>query len=108
MNTTTNVIKLRNIVRDFKLGAETIQVLRSIDLDINRGEYVALMGPSGSGKSTFMNLLGCLDVPTRGSLFLEGVEISSLSQKQLAGIRESTFYVEIGEYFSFLKDRYLP
>ena len=87
MNTTTNVIKLRNIVRDFKLGAETIQVLRSIDLDINRGEYVALMGPSGSGKSTLMNILGCLDTPTSGEYELNGQQVSSLSDNELAEIR---------------------
>jgi putative ABC transport system ATP-binding protein len=61
------VIKIRNITRDFPLGNEIVKVLMGIDLDIERGEYVALMGPSGSGKSTLMNLLGCLDTPTSGS-----------------------------------------
>ena len=95
MNTSTNVIKLRNIVRDFKLGSETIQVLRSIDLDINRGEYVALMGPSGSGKSTLMNILGCLDTPTSGEYELNGQQVSSLSDNELAEIRNK----EIGFIF---------
>ena len=61
-----NVIEIRNIIRDFKLGQEIVHVLKGIDLDIKRGEYVAIMGPSGSGKSTLMNLLGCLDTPTAG------------------------------------------
>jgi len=61
------VIELRNIIRDFKLGSQTVHVLKGINLDIKKGEYVALMGPSGSGKSTLMNLLGCLDTPTSGS-----------------------------------------
>ena len=66
------VIKIRGIVRNFPLGNEVVKVLKGIDLDIERGEYVALMGPSGSGKSTLMNLLGCLDTPTAGTYELNG------------------------------------
>ena len=64
------VIEIRNIIRNFPLGQEIVKVLKGIDLDIDRGEYVAFMGPSGSGKSTLMNLLGCLDTPTGGSYIL--------------------------------------
>jgi putative ABC transport system ATP-binding protein len=92
---TENVIEVRDIVRNFKLGQEEVKVLKGIDLDIKRGDYVAFMGPSGSGKSTFMNLLGCLDTPTSGSYRLNGTDVSSLSDDQLADIRNT----EIGFVF---------
>ena len=66
------IIDIKGITRDFPLGNETVHVLKGIDLVINKGEYVALMGPSGSGKSTLMNILGCLDTPTSGSYILNG------------------------------------
>lgn len=94
MNAST-VISLRNIVRNFRLGSETIQVLKSIDLDVARGEYVALMGPSGSGKSTLMNLLGCLDTPTSGEYSLNGRQVAQLDDNELAEIRNK----EIGFIF---------
>lgn len=90
-----NVIEIRNIIRDFKLGQETVHVLKGIDLDIKRGEYVAIMGPSGSGKSTLMNLLGCLDTPTSGSYNLNGNDVSEMSDDELAEIRNT----EIGFVF---------
>ncbi|MEX1187630.1 MAG: ABC transporter ATP-binding protein [Bacteroidia bacterium] len=89
------VIKLRKIVRNFKLGSETIKVLKEIDLDIEKGEYVALMGPSGSGKSTLMNLIGCLDTPTSGEYYLSGQLVSKLDDNELADIRNK----EIGFIF---------
>lgn len=90
-----NVIEIRNIIRDFKLGQETVHVLKGIDLDIKRGEYVAIMGPSGSGKSTLMNLLGCLDTPTAGSYLLNGKDVSEMTDDELAEIRNT----EIGFVF---------
>ena len=91
----SNVIKIRNIIRDFKLGQEIVNVLKGIDLDIERGEYVAIMGPSGSGKSTLMNLLGCLDTPTSGSYILNSKNVSEMEDEELAGIRNK----EIGFVF---------
>ena len=89
------VIKIRDITRDFPLGNEVVKVLKGIDLDIEQGDYVALMGPSGSGKSTLMNLLGCLDTPTSGSYFLNGNDVSNMSDDELAEIRNK----EIGFVF---------
>jgi putative ABC transport system ATP-binding protein len=89
------VIDIRQLVRNFKLGNETIFVLRSLNLRVNRGEYVALMGPSGSGKSTLMNILGCLDTPTSGNYLLNGKDVSILSDNELAEIRNK----EIGFIF---------
>jgi putative ABC transport system ATP-binding protein len=91
----SKVIEMRNITRDFPLGHEIIKVLKGIDLNVERGEYVALMGPSGSGKSTLMNLLGCLDTPTSGSYILNGKDVSKLSDNELAEIRNK----EIGFVF---------
>ncbi len=91
----SNVIEIKNIIRDFKLGTETVHVLKGIDLNIERGDYVAIMGPSGSGKSTLMNLLGCLDTPTSGSYLLSGQDVSQMSDDQLADIRNK----EIGFVF---------
>ena len=90
-----NIIKIRNIIRDFQLGQETVHVLKGIDLDIEKGEYVAIMGPSGSGKSTLMNLIGCLDTPTSGSYILNGKDVSQMSDDELADIRNK----EIGFVF---------
>ncbi len=89
------VISLRGITRDFQLGAQTVHVLKGIDLDIKQGEYVALMGPSGSGKSTLMNLLGCLDTPTAGSYTLAGRDVSRMDDNDLAAVRNK----EIGFVF---------
>ena len=89
------VIQITDIRRDFKLGQETVRVLKGIDLNIDKGEYVAIMGPSGSGKSTLMNLLGCLDTPTGGSYILNGTDVSRLSDDELAEIRNK----EIGFVF---------
>jgi len=89
------ILKLRGITRDFKLGSQTVHVLKGIDLDIFKNQYVALMGPSGSGKSTLMNLLGCLDTPTAGSYELNGNDVSVMGDNELAEIRNH----EIGFVF---------
>jgi len=89
------LINITNIKRDFVLGSEIINVLKGIDLQINKGEYVALMGPSGSGKSTLMNLLGCLDTPTSGTYILNGKDVSQMHDDDLAEIRNK----EIGFVF---------
>ncbi|MFV8334065.1 ABC transporter ATP-binding protein [Flavobacterium sp.] len=89
------LIQITNIKRDFVLGNEIVYVLKGIDLQINKGEYVALMGPSGSGKSTLMNLLGCLDTPTSGSYILNGKDVSQMRDDELAEIRNK----EIGFVF---------
>ncbi|MGL2986551.1 ABC transporter ATP-binding protein [Flavobacterium sp. RSSA_27] len=89
------LIKITNIKRNFQLGNETVYVLKGIDLEINKGEYVALMGPSGSGKSTLMNLLGCLDTPTSGNYVLNGKDVSKMRDDELAEIRNK----EIGFVF---------
>lgn len=89
------IIEIKGITRDFPLGNEIVHVLKGIDLVINKGEYVALMGPSGSGKSTLMNILGCLDTPTSGSYVLNGKTVSEMHDDELAEIRNK----EIGFVF---------
>ncbi len=89
------IIELQNIQRHFKMGNEVVKALRGIDLEIKKGEYVALMGPSGSGKSTLMNILGALDTPTSGKYRLNGQEVEKLSDNELAKIRNR----EIGFVF---------
>ncbi len=90
-----NLIEIRDIRRDFPLGSEIVKVLKGIDLDIDKGEYIAIMGPSGSGKSTLMNLLGCLDTPTSGSYILNGRDVSKMTDDDLADVRNT----EIGFVF---------
>ncbi|WP_456313325.1 ABC transporter ATP-binding protein [Pseudomonas shirazensis] len=89
------LINITDIKRNFVLGNEIVYVLKGINLEINKGEYVALMGPSGSGKSTLMNLLGCLDTPTSGHYVLNGKDVSQMKDDELAGIRNK----EIGFVF---------
>jgi len=89
------IIKLEGISRHFRIGTVLVKALRTIDLNIKKNEFVALMGPSGSGKSTLMNLLGCLDTPTNGKYTLNGTDVSSLNDNHLAEIRNK----EIGFVF---------
>ena len=90
-----NVIKIENIVKNYYIGTVVVRALRSITMDINKNEYVAIMGPSGSGKSTLMNLIGCLDTPTSGQYILNGKDVSKLDDNFLAEIRNK----EIGFIF---------
>jgi putative ABC transport system ATP-binding protein len=90
-----SVIKTENITRNFLMGSEVLKVLKGISVEIKKGEYVALMGPSGSGKSTFMNILGCLDTPSGGRYFLNGTDVSKMSDNKLAEVRNR----EIGFVF---------
>ena len=84
------LVELRNVKKSFRLGAEEVEILHGIDLTVEQGEFVAMMGPSGSGKSTTMNILGCLDTPTSGQYFLDGRDVSELDRDELAAIRNST------------------
>ena len=96
------VIKLEEIRKSYFMGKQELQVLKGITLDIERNDYVALMGPSGSGKSTLMNILGCLDSPTSGKYILNGHDVSTMHDNELAGIRNK----EIG--FVFQQFNLLP
>jgi putative ABC transport system ATP-binding protein len=89
------LIELTDISKRYTIGALQVVALNGVSLQINKGEYVALMGPSGSGKSTLMNILGCLDTPTEGTYLLNGKFVSELSEGELAGIRNK----EIGFVF---------
>ncbi|HVR96099.1 MAG TPA: ABC transporter ATP-binding protein [Thermoanaerobaculia bacterium] len=89
------LIELRDITKVYDMGAEKVHALNGVDLTVERGEYVAIMGSSGSGKSTLMNLVGCLDTPSTGSYRLNGVAVEELDDQELAGIRNK----EIGFVF---------
>jgi putative ABC transport system ATP-binding protein len=89
------IIRTEGLRKDYVLGAETVRAVQGVDLRIERGEFVAVMGPSGSGKSTFMNMIGCLDTPSAGRYWLNGRLVSELSEDELARVRNQ----EIGFVF---------
>ncbi len=89
------VIRLESLNRRYRMGGEHIDALGSVDLTVERGDYLAIMGPSGSGKSTLMNIIGCLDTPTGGAYWLNGEPVSAMNEKQLARVRNA----EIGFVF---------
>jgi putative ABC transport system ATP-binding protein len=89
------VIQCENLARHYRVGTQTIKALRSVSMDVKRGEYMAIMGPSGSGKSTLMNIIGCLDSPTKGTYILNGTDVSGMSDDELAETRNK----EIGFVF---------
>jgi len=90
-----SLIRIQNLARRYVMGTETVHALRGVSVNIERGEYLAIMGPSGSGKSTLMNLLGCLDTPSEGSYELNGKDVARMSDNELADIRNR----EIGFVF---------
>jgi putative ABC transport system ATP-binding protein len=90
-----SVIQTKDIAKIYQMGTETVEALKSVTININRGEYVAFMGPSGSGKSTLMNIIGCLDTPTRGDYYLSSQNVSHMTENELAEIRNK----EIGFVF---------
>jgi putative ABC transport system ATP-binding protein len=97
-----SILHLENIIKSYFLGKNELIVLKGISMDINKNEYVALMGPSGSGKSTLMNILGCLDSPTGGRYVLNGKDVSQMHDDELATVRNK----EIG--FVFQQFNLLP
>lgn len=91
----TKIIETHEIAKIYKMGNQTVEALKSVSIEINKGEYVAFMGPSGSGKSTLMNIIGCLDTPTSGTYILNNHNVSDLTENELAEIRNK----EIGFVF---------
>jgi putative ABC transport system ATP-binding protein len=81
------LIRIEHLTKVYQLGEVDVHALRGVSVNVSRGEFVAIMGASGSGKSTFMNILGCLDKPTKGDYFLEGIDVSKLNRDELAAIR---------------------
>jgi putative ABC transport system ATP-binding protein len=95
MMSASTIIEARDIQKEYRMGTQTVHALRGVSFEIKKNEYVAIMGPSGSGKSTMMNVIGCLDTPSRGDYILNGHDVKKLSDNQLAEVRNR----EIGFVF---------
>ncbi len=87
MENLTNIVRVSNVTKDFTMGKSTVHVLKGIDLEIRTGEYISIMGPSGSGKTTLFNMIGGLDKPSAGSIFIDEIDISQLDAYELAWLR---------------------
>ena len=90
-----SLIKVKNLKKQFQIGSETVNAIKDISFDVNAGEFISIMGPSGSGKTTLMNIIGCLDTPTKGTYHLNSKSVSDLTEDELANIRNE----EIGFVF---------
>ena len=99
----TKLIELKGINKTYKNGDQELRVLKDIDLEVEKGEFVAIMGPSGSGKSTLMNVIGLLDRPTSGEYFLEGQEVGNLSEKKLSRVRNEQIGFVFQQFFLLSK-----
>lgn len=99
----TKLIELKGINKTYKNGEQELRVLKDIDLEVEKGDFVAIMGPSGSGKSTLMNVIGLLDRPTSGEYFLEGQEVGNLSEKKLARVRNEQIGFVFQQFFLLSK-----
>jgi len=97
------LISLKNICRSYRNGDQELQVLKNINLEVQEGEFVAIMGPSGSGKSTLMNTIGMLDTPTSGEYYLDGQEVAGLGEKQLAKVRNQQIGFVFQQFFLLSK-----
>ena len=94
-----NIIVLKNVWKSYDMGKGYVHAVKNIDLEIKKGEFVAIVGPSGAGKSTMMNLVGCLDTPTKGQIYLKGVDVGKVDESKLAQLRGKTIGFVFQQFF---------
>ena len=100
------IISTNNIVKEYQVGTQKVEALKGINFSVNKGEFISIMGPSGSGKTTLMNIIGCLDTPTKGEYFLNNKEVGSMSEDELAKIRnEEIGFVLVIIFEAFPSDK---